>query len=54
MERVLARIPFPRDIRDAPVVSGNKGRLLESVLALAEGQFDQSRRSPAEPDRQPW
>ena len=44
MENVLASIPFPKDMSQALIAHhGEKGRLLECVIALETGDFDRAR-----------
>jgi EAL and modified HD-GYP domain-containing signal transduction protein len=43
IEALLAKIPFPKDMREALITHrGEKGRLLECVTALETGDFDQA------------
>ena len=44
MEEALASIPFAKDVSQALVAHhGDKGRLLECVIALESGDFDGAR-----------
>jgi c-di-GMP phosphodiesterase len=43
IEDVLAKIPFPQDMRDALITHhGKAGRLLDCVIALEAGEFQQA------------
>jgi EAL and modified HD-GYP domain-containing signal transduction protein len=44
LDEVLAKIPFPEDMRDALITHrGEKGRLLDCITALEIGDFERAR-----------